>query len=177
MTHAPAAIAYRLPHDLRSELKKPLGKLYPKNTIREEIHQELIKPAEKIITVGDVITRNLLDSGITINLAVIDGKTQRTTSTPPSIDLQGNHRLVHVHNPPATITEELIKALKNALVEREPAVIVVDGEEDLAVLPAVLLAPATSIVMYGQPGIGGVLMRVDDALREKVGRLLYRMQV
>ncbi|RLG25492.1 DUF359 domain-containing protein, partial [Methanosarcinales archaeon] len=76
-----------------------------------------------------------------------------------------------------TITEELINALKNALLEKKPAVIVVDGEEDLAVLPAVLLSPATSIVMYGQPGIGGVLVRVDDALREKVKMLLERMQV
>ena len=176
MTHAPPVIAYRLPHNLRSELRKPLGKLYPRNTIIEEIHQELLKPAEKIITVGDVITRNLLDSGVTINLAVIDGKTQRTSSTPP-IDLHGDHRPVHVHNPPTTITEELIKALENALLERKPAVIMVDGEEDLAVLPAVLLSPATSIVMYGQPGIGGVLVRVDDAVRKRVGSLLYKMRV
>jgi len=56
-------------------------------------------------------------------------------------------------------------------------VIMVDGEEDLAVLPAVLLSPATSIVMYGQPGIGGVLVRVDDAVRKRVGSLLYKMRV
>ncbi|RLG26878.1 hypothetical protein DRN85_01835, partial [Methanosarcinales archaeon] len=100
MRETQPVIAYRLPHNLRSELKKPLGKLYPQNTIREEIHRELIKPAEKIITVGDVITRNLLDTGVTINLAVIDGKTERTRSIPP-IDFQEDHRVASVQNPPA----------------------------------------------------------------------------
>ncbi|CAD7774563.1 hypothetical protein FHEFKHOI_01597 [Candidatus Methanoperedenaceae archaeon GB50] len=168
-------ISYRLPHNLRSELKEPLGRLYPKKTIIDEIHRELLRPAERIITVGDVITRNILDSGITINIAVIDGKTERTTKTPP-LTIQGYH-VVSVKNPPATITEELINALKNALLKSDLTMIMVDGEEDLAALPAVMLSPATSIVMYGQPGVGSVLIRVDDAIRKRVEGLLERMRV
>ncbi len=37
----------------------------------------------------------------------------------------------------------------------------VDGEEDLAVLPCVLTAPPESVVLYGQPGEGVVLCEVD----------------
>jgi len=39
--------------------------------------------------------------------------------------------------------------------------IVVDGEEDLAVLPCVITAPPGTVVLYGQPGEGVVLCEVD----------------
>jgi len=37
----------------------------------------------------------------------------------------------------------------------------VDGEEDLAVIPCVLMAPEGSLILYGQPGEGVVLVETD----------------
>ena len=42
----------------------------------------------------------------------------------------------------------------------------VDGEEDLAVIPLVIAAPDGAIVLYGQPHQGVVLRTVDCAAKE-----------
>ena len=46
-------------------------------------------------------------------------------------------------------------------VRDPPALIFVEGEEDLAVLPLVLAAPLGVIILYGQPKEGVVLREVD----------------
>jgi uncharacterized protein (UPF0218 family) len=42
-----------------------------------------------------------------------------------------------------------------------PSTVIVDGEEDLAVIPLVIAAPNGAIVLYGQPHQGVILRRVD----------------
>ncbi len=64
-------------------------------------------------------------------------------------------------NPPGTITDELVEALTYA-VDNPPVTIMVDGEEDLAVIPLVIAAPLASVVLYGQPHEGVVLRMIDD---------------
>jgi hypothetical protein len=165
---------YHLPPSLRGELKKPLGTLYPDDTMVDGIHTELQQPTEKIITVGDITTINLLEAGIIPNLAIIDQRTRRThsiTQIPPLIKHQRR-----VHNPPATITEELINAIRESLSQEKPCMIIVEGEEDLAVIPTVLLSPATSLVVYGQPDEGAVMIRVNEAAKQKIQKLLDKMK-
>ena len=48
-----------------------------------------------------------------------------------------------------------------------PLKIYVEGEEDLATLPAVLLSPTGSMVAYGQPGEGVVLVEVDESKKKE----------
>jgi len=121
-----------------------------------------------IIAVGDMVTRNLLVAGITPDVAVIDGITMRSPcrETPllysPRTD---------VTNPPGMLTGDLIAALHDA-VAAPPALIYVDGEEDLAVIPAVLAAPDGAVVLYGQPGEGVVALLVDDERKKKARWLL-----
>jgi hypothetical protein len=82
---------------------------------------------------------------------------------------------IEVSNPPATLAEALLDELCTAIVRGETTTILVDGEEDLATLPAVLVAPDDASVVYGQPGEGMVHVRIDDAVRDRVRRLLSRM--
>jgi hypothetical protein len=51
-------------------------------------------------------------------------------------------------------------------------VILVEGEEDLAVIPLILAAPEGAMVLYGQPGEGVVVCEVTDAAKEKAETLL-----
>jgi len=76
-----------------------------------------------------------------------------------------------VKNPPGMLTGDLIDALHDAMA-MPPALIYVDGEEDLAVIPAVLAAPDGAVVLYGQPGEGVVALLVDDERKNKARWLL-----
>ncbi len=52
----------------------------------------------------------------------------------------------------------------------------VDGEEDLVVLPAIMIAPDGASVVYGQPDEGMVHVVVDDEVRREVRALLERFE-
>jgi uncharacterized protein (UPF0218 family) len=80
-------------------------------------------------------------------------------------------RRLTAKNPPGTITDELAEAIGD-LVRNPPGVIFVDGEEDLAVIPLVLAAPAGAAILYGQPGEGVVLRIVDETARQEAASML-----
>jgi hypothetical protein len=83
---------------------------------------------------------------------------------------------VKVKNPQGTITKEAIEAIKEALKEKKPIQIVVDGEEDLLVLIAVLYAPENSVVVNGQPYEGIVLVKVSPKKKTEATELLKAME-
>ena len=84
-----------------------------------------------------------------------------------------------VTNPAAVLSESLLLALRVAIAGADAdganTLLTVDGEEDLATLPAVVAAPAGATVVYGQPGEGMVRVTVDEATKSEVRDLLLRM--
>jgi hypothetical protein len=153
----------RLPEEKRHFFRKPFGRLTP--DIRELLPD---LAGRKVYTVGDIVTRRSLELGVTPEVAVIDGHTMRL----PCGGIPGAFpRTIHARNPPGTITDELIQALQEALAG-PPALVVVEGEEDLAVIPLVMAAPEGGVVLYGQPG-EGVVLRVVDAGAVRKARELF----
>jgi uncharacterized protein (UPF0218 family) len=71
---------------------------------------------------------------------------------------------IRVKNPAGSITDELVRALSDAVLH-PPVTIFVEGEEDLAVIPLVIAAPEGTVVLYGQPHEGVVLRTVDDTAK------------
>ena len=140
-------IVLELPKSLRSELKEPLGPIY---TDTERLLADATRP---IVAVGDIVTYHLLAAGHTPAVALADERTKRTdveeSVRAAVLDESPFAETVGVENPPGTLTNALVSALVTAL-EREPAattLLVVDGEEDLAALPAVLaVADGASVV-------------------------------
>jgi len=53
--------------------------------------------------------------------------------------------------------------------------IFVRGEEDLAALPAILLAPEGSVVLYGQPDEGVVFVSITKSKKEEILDLLDKI--
>ncbi|HUH78537.1 MAG TPA: GTP-dependent dephospho-CoA kinase family protein [Methanoregula sp.] len=149
-----------LPEEHRRLFKEPFGELF------HGIGELLPRITGKTVySVGDVVTHNLQTRGITPAIAVIDGHSMRTPCRRlPSV--QGE--CIRVKNPAGTLTDELARALEHA-VAHPPATIVVEGEEDLAVIPLVLAAPEGSIILYGQPG-KGVVLRTVNAEAKKIAR-------
>jgi len=52
----------------------------------------------------------------------------------------------------------------------------VNGEEDLLVLPACIFAPENAIVLYGQPNEGLVIVKITPEIRNKAQSLLDLME-
>jgi len=105
-------------------------------------------------------------------LTIIDNKIARMKIRPVWIPAKKVYR---VKNPPGTLTEEAFKAVAEAMRNEEPTKIIVNGEEDLLTLLAVKEAPLNSIVLYGQPGEGVVLVKVTEEKRREIIRILSEM--
>lgn len=165
-----ASVVAELPEDLRGELKEPLGPVYTDS-------EALLRDADgPIVAVGDIVTYHLLEAGRRPDVALVDGKTKRELVDREVSDaIGGFDHQIRVENPAATLTVELLRALVDALDHPGTVVVSVDGEEDLAALPAVIAAPDGASVVYGQPNEGMVLASVDDDLRERCRDILRRM--
>jgi uncharacterized protein (UPF0218 family) len=84
---------------------------------------------------------------------------------------------MHVKNPRGTISEEAFTIIQEALKETARVKIVVDGEEDLLTLVAVLAAPENSFVVYGQPHEGIVVVKASPEKKAEVAVLLKAMKI
>ena len=122
----------------------------------------------KIITVGDVVSAEARVAGIPVNLGIIDGKTMRHGYAPA---ISKTRVTLHVVNPAGTITQESWHAIKNALNEKD-ATIIVEGEEDLLAIPAVLEAPLRALIIYGQPSEGIVVVEATSQRKKELTKLL-----
>jgi len=157
-----------LPESLRSELKRPLG---PIETDAESLIAAVDGP---LVTVGDIVTYHLEEAGRTPDVALFDSRTKREPVA-ESIGAALAEGDVRVENPAGTLTADLLVALRETIDAREPVRIRVDGEEDLAALPAIIAAPEGASVVYGQPGEGMVHVQVDQAARERARDIVSRM--
>jgi uncharacterized protein (UPF0218 family) len=170
---------YCLPKELRGELRKQHGELYPGDGVEtaRNIINDLKAPA-KIITVGDIITFNFLNAGIVPNISFVDDRTKRSpVSNEVTHGTKHPHfKTITVENPPGMITEELLQEVAKAMKSDNPLRIFVKGEEDLAALPAIAMAPLSSVVIYGLPEEGAVLVRVTENKRKEIQSLLDRMK-
>lgn len=161
-------VLVRLPEGNRSEFKEPLG---PITTDAEGLFSRLDGP---VLTIGDVVSYHAQEAGRIPDVAVIDGRTKRS-AVDPTIETTlaaAPVERIEARNPSGTITESLVAALETALDRDGPVQIVVDGEEDLAAIPAILLAPAGSHVVYGQPGEGIVHVAVTAESRALANELV-----
>ena len=163
----------QLPDDLRDQLKNPLGNLIKNNDLNKENIIKKISVESIIITVGDRTTENILQLGLKPQIQIIDCLEKRNQRTAP-IDDTVNTKL-SCRNPPGEITEESIQVIKKAFSIEPPVRIVVNGEEDLLVMPVCISAPENSVVMYGQPNEGLVIVQITPEIRAKVQKILDAM--
>ena len=85
-------------------------------------------------------------------------------------------RLLKARNPAGSITSEAIVAVRKALKGKKPVRVLVDGEEDLLAIPVVEAAPLGSVLHYGQPGVGVVVVSVDARAKASVARTMSAMR-
>jgi len=163
----------QLPDDLRDQLKNPLGNLISDNDPNKENIIKKFFAESVIITVGDRTTENMLQLGLKPQIQIIDGLEKRSECAVPADDTINTK--LSCKNPPGEITEESIQVIQKAFSSEPPVRITVDGEEDLLVIPVCIHAPENSIVMYGQPNEGLVIVTITPEIRAKVQKILDAM--
>ena len=163
----------KLPDSLRDQLKIPLGILLPIGQDNKENIQKYLSDTSYIITVGDKTTEKMIDFDLIPSLQIIDGLEKRQKREFPKL---GNASELTVDNPPAEITFQSIEIIKKAFTMNSPVRLTVNGEEDLLVLPVCIYAPENSVVLYGQPNQGLVLVQITTEIRNKAQTLLNLMK-
>ena len=163
----------KLPNSLRDQFKNPLGVLLPEDIADKKHILEYLSDDSYIITVGDRTTEKMIDFGLIPSLQIIDGVEKREKRELPKLE---NATELTVDNPAAEITPQSIDVIKQAFTLQSPVRIVVNGEEDLLVIPVCVHAPENSIVLYGQPNQGLVIVKVTPEIRNKTQGLLDLMK-
>jgi len=161
---------------LREKLKAPLGLLIQGSS--DETMQKLRELIEKdsppiVISVGDAVSDNIIKHNISLQVLIVDNKIMRASIKPI---LAGADQTLHLKNPAGTLTEEAWVVTRNALSGKGRTKVLVDGEEDLLTLVALLCAPKNSLVIYGQPREGIVVVKVTEKTREKIRSIVDAME-
>lgn len=157
----------RFDNQIRVNLKKPFGKIagISKST----------KVEGPLIAVGDASVKNLLKNKINPNISIVDFFVNRRRVFKNLAELgfaQPNPDYV-VANTPGQISKELIETVQKVIMENSRnRIILVNGEEDLAFIPALLLAPIPATIVYGQPNKGLVQVDVTPQAKDRLCSLL-----
>ena len=159
----------RIPEGKRDLFKEPLGV----ELDEAELEQH---NAEKMITVGDVVSLTVRRNGMVPLLSIYDGFTERheMTGFAAYVESHGLEERV-VDNPAGSVTRELEDAIRNAITG-DAGIIRVEGEEDLAVMPCILHAPDGYDIVYGWPGRGMMCVTTDERIRKRVKELWNKME-
>jgi len=161
-----------LPENLRNRLKEPLGILIRNDELTKESISKYLLPDSFVISVGDATTEKLIGFNLIPSIQIVDGLEKRKKRALPSSNVSTN---LTCTNPPAEITQQSLETIKKAFQSPKPVRITVVGEEDLLVLPVCILASETSVIMYGQPNEGLVIVKVSKEVKNKVQSIINSM--
>ncbi|MGD2066242.1 MAG: DUF359 domain-containing protein [Candidatus Bathyarchaeota archaeon] len=164
-----------LTDELREELKKPQGLLIegPFQDAMKRLKElvEIVKPS-LVVSVGDIVSSHMVEEGISFDVLLVDNKTMRKPIQPIVVDVD---QTLYANNPPGTITEEAWATIRQAIEQKGITKVLIDGEEDLLTVVTVLSAPDNAFVVYGQPHVGIVVVKVTTEAKEKMQRILDSM--
>jgi len=160
---------------MRIELKTPLGELFRGDVtdnvvVLREILEEKKPPC--FATVGDYVTFYVIESGLHPDLAVVDHRVMRQTVEP----FKFKREKVTVINPAGTIKAEAQRVLRDAITLKKRLGVVVEGEEDLLVLPLMAMMPIGSVIVYGQPREGMVVVTLTEERRRWAKDFMAEME-
>jgi len=126
----------------------------------------------KLFIVGDFVTHQTVEKGINADIYIIDYKIMRK---PSKTILPDWLTIYKIKNPPGTISAEAWKLLEEIINSPAPSAVIVEGEEDLLTLLLIKFAPYGAFVVYGQPYVVMVLVRVTKEKQREIEKIITRM--
>jgi uncharacterized protein (UPF0218 family) len=119
---------YAVTPELMEKFRQPFGVLL-RGTFSETMQQlRAIIGKEKpstVVSVGDTVSKNLHEQGITPQVSITDNKSLRRRIKPATFPAK---KVLRTKNPQGTITEEAISAVQEALRADEETHVIVDGD-------------------------------------------------
>lgn len=165
-----------LTEELRNELKTPLGILL-RGTFDQTLKDfEKIVKAKKprmIISVGDALSRALIENNTFPKVVVVDNRIMRKPAVPFATE---DYEKMTLRNDPGTISDEAWAVMASAIKHRGNVKIIIEGEEDLLTLVAIMEAPEKALVAYGQPCEGMVFVEVTASKKDEMRRIVDLME-
>lgn len=168
----------KLPQEMRPLLQKPMG------DVLKKISRNL--DGQKIITIGDITTKEFNLNKINQILSIVDFQVQRKKKFEKMEDLNFEKEIktIKIKNSAGEISGSIFEEVKKCIESNKKYVILIDGEEDLTVLPAVLVAPLGFSIYYGQPSFakaskgkpneGMVEIKVTEENKEKIFEIISK---
>lgn len=168
----------QMPQTLRQTLSGPISTPLKGDTPTKTALLVIKKLAETqpvlSIAVGDIVNATLRDAGYIPDISLIDLRSGRQDVEKP-LQFKNARK---VANLPGSIQHEAVQLLhhviQTVLKGIQPQQIIIQGEEDLMALPAILLAPLGSIVLYGQRDQGVVFIEINEAVKAHIYKLLKK---
>ena len=163
-----------LPDNLRDLLKEPIGQL-----VNEKELLKLLRKEKYIVSIGDLVTYTLLKHEIEPVFCIVDFKTRRGECSSEIIDIikSFGKKSIVVQNPPATISDDLWNVIEMAYKNLGIGSlrIEIEGEEDLASLAAIYMAPSDVTIIYGLPDKGVLVVKPTRENKKFVKEILDKM--
>ncbi|MBD3353074.1 MAG: DUF359 domain-containing protein [Candidatus Lokiarchaeota archaeon] len=179
---------YTITEEARKLLAKPIGNLLVGN-IQENIKkvpdyfksQNDPNANHQIICVGDVVSEAFINEDAInshLKMCVVDGKTERDEYKFRNINPVPNR--LFMKNPAGTISGNVAHEFIRLLESDKKYFIMIDGEEDLLVIPIALYAQPNTFIIYGQPPVtslgndipsGLVILKVNEDIKRKINSI------
>jgi pantetheine-phosphate adenylyltransferase len=174
-----------LPNSLIRQLRMPLGRVF--SSVEEGVQALTTQPAsysihqlqKRSILVGDITTAEFKKRGLFPHFSVIDGSTQRQALNAPFLELIREKERSVAPNGKGSLQKDALNAVvRNFSLKPHEATrqVEITGEEDLLVLPLVLLTPLNWYIWYGMRDHGVVAVRVTEKKKEYVYNLIQRFR-
>lgn len=157
---------FYLTNELRKKLREPYGTpifAREEKVIKKfkEIFKE--KKFKKVITIGDYCSLT-----IPSDVKIFNGRIGRNKKIP----VQG-YSFTGL-NPPAAINKDIWQILKKAIKDNKN--VFIKGEEDLLVIPCILLAKNREVIVYGVRDKGICFIEVCAEIKKDVRKILNRFR-
>ena len=152
----------------KQKTKSPFGKLFS-NPKRKKLHS-LLNPSLTNVAIGDLTCHYCLKHNLPIKTFIFDNQTNREKL---SVSVQGVipfSNVLECSNKMGQIEKVLSQTLQHAFANQ--FCVKINGEEDLAVIPSVLLLPLGGTILYGQPKKGIVVVTITEEKKEWIKTLL-----
>lgn len=169
-----------MPEALREELRKPQGQVcIDQDKIKEILTVSIKSGIPLTIAVGDIVSKLLVELGYQPDICIIDFKTRRKPIEEKDLpSLFTQNVSFQADNQPGSIMQKTVnifkKSLKKYFETGKKQIIVIQGEEDLLTLTAILLAPLCSLVFYGQHEVGTITVKVTEQKKKEIEGILKK---